>query len=325
MTAYLSALAVCAASVAVGAALCCRERDWSWTAPAVGLAAIVLLALVAVRLPGHGTTAAAAILLASAASVVVAARRRVALRPLIEGLPVVAIVLALCSLPFLANGRIGELGAYILDDLSFHMGQADALRTLGSAAHVTSADYPNGPHALVAALRRLRHRTVRPVHGAAHGRAGAHRPDRALRVRPRATGTCASRRPRSAGVPYLAASYFAEGAFKEPLLALFVLGFVLTLREWLHSRSDTRGRRRRWCSRPAVAWRCSASPRWPGRRRCWHGSRSWSWRAGGRGSGCARGIRAAPWWSRRRSPRSRSRSPWPSARAPSSTPAPAAI
>ena len=74
VTAYLSALAVCAASVAVGAALCCRERDWSWTAPAVGLATIVLLALVAVRLPGHGTTAALAILLASAASVVVAAR-----------------------------------------------------------------------------------------------------------------------------------------------------------------------------------------------------------------------------------------------------------
>ena len=235
MTAYLSALAVCAASVAVGAALCCRERDWSWTAPAVGLAAIVLLALVAVRLPGHGTTAAVAILLASAASVVVAARRRVALRPLIEGLPVVAIVLALCSLPFLANDRIGELGAYILDDLSFHMGQADALRTLGSAAHITSADYPNGPHALVAALSAgfgigpsapfTGLLMAVPVLTALTALAALDRARWYLRI-PAAS---------LAGVPYLAASYFAEGAFKEPLLALFVLGFVLTLREWLHS------------------------------------------------------------------------------------------
>ena len=34
-----------------------------------------------------------------------------------------------------------------------------------------------------------------------------------------------------AGIPYLAVSYFAEGAFKEPLFALFFLGFVLALRE----------------------------------------------------------------------------------------------
>src|SRR5205823_10208612 len=31
--------------------------------------------------------------------------------------------------------------------------------------------------------------------------------------------------------PYLATAYFAEGAFKEPLLAMFVLAFVLVLRD----------------------------------------------------------------------------------------------
>ena len=147
-----------------------------------------------------------------------------------------AIVLALCSLSFLANGRIGELGAYILDDLSFHMGQADALRTLGSAAHITPADYPNGPHALVAALSAgfgigpsapfTGLLMAVPVLTALTALAAFERARWYLRI-PAAS---------LVGVPYLAASYFAEGAFKEPLLALFVLGFVLTLREWLHSR-----------------------------------------------------------------------------------------
>ena len=84
MTAYLSALAVCAASIAAGAALCCRAREWSWTAPPVGLAALMLLALVTVRLPGHGTTAAIAVALATIAAVAVVVRRRVALVPLAD-------------------------------------------------------------------------------------------------------------------------------------------------------------------------------------------------------------------------------------------------
>jgi hypothetical protein len=229
VTAYLSALAVCAVSLTVGAALCCRERAWSWTAPAVGLAAVVLLALATVRLPGHGSTAAAAVALATAVSFVVAARRRVALRPLLEGLPVAAAVLLLCSLTFIANDRIGELGAYTLDDLSFHMAQADALRTLGSAAEITPSNYPNGPHALVAALE------------AGFG-IGPSAPFTglllAVPVLTALTALAALREARwllrlpaaaLAGIPYLAASYFGEGAFKEPLLALFVLGFVLSL------------------------------------------------------------------------------------------------
>jgi hypothetical protein len=240
VTAYLSALAVCAASVAVGAALCCKERDWSWTAPAVGLAAIVLLALGAVRLPGHGATAAVTLALATAVSVAVVARRRVALLPLLEGLPVAAIVLALCSLPFIANQRMGELGGYVLDDLSFHMAQADALRTLGAAAHVTPADYPNGPHAVVAALESgfgigpsapfTGLLIAAPVLTALTALAALDGARWYLRI-PAAS---------LVGVPYLAASYFAEGAFKEPLLALFVLGFVLTLRDWRHSEEPRR-------------------------------------------------------------------------------------
>ncbi|MBA3264097.1 MAG: hypothetical protein H0T69_16830 [Thermoleophilaceae bacterium] len=241
MTAYLSALAVCATSITVGAALSCRSREWSWTGPPVGLAAVMLLALAAVRLPGHGTTAAVAIALATIASAFVVARRGVRLAPLAAGLPVAGAVLVACSLPFIVNDRIGELGAWINDDLSVHMAQADALRTLGPAAHITSSGYPNGPHAVVAAL----------ASGLGVGPSAAF--TGLLLATPVLTALTALaaldgarwylRMPAAAltGVPYLAVSYLAQGAFKEPLLALLFLGFVLALREAYGSgRSDAR-------------------------------------------------------------------------------------
>ena len=231
MTAYLSALAVCAASIAAGAALCCRSGEWSWTAPPVGLAALMLLALGTVRLPGHGTTAAIAVGIATLVAVVVVVRRRVALLPLAAGLPVGAAVLAVCSLPFIANDRIGELGAWINSDLAFHMAQAEALASVGSDAHITASGYPNGPHAIAAALES----------GLGVGPSAAF--TGVLLATPvlvalTALGALAGikwylRLPAAAlvGIPYLGVSYFAEGAFKEPLLALLVLGFVLALRE----------------------------------------------------------------------------------------------
>ena len=231
VTAYLGALAVCGVAVAVGAAICCRSRAWSWTAPPVGLAAVMLLALVAVRLPGHGATAAAAVALATIAAVVTLARRGVDLRPLLEGLPVAAAVLVVCSLPFLANDRIGELGAWVLDDLSFHLVEADALRTRGSGAEATPSGYPTGPHSVAAAVAA----------GLGIGTSAAF--TGLLLATPVLTALTALamlgdarwylRLPAAAlaGIPYLAASYFAEGAFKEPLFALFFLGFVAALRE----------------------------------------------------------------------------------------------
>ena len=231
MTAYLSALAVCATSMIVGAALCCRTGEWSWTAPPVGLAAVILLALAAVRLPGHGTTAAVAVAIAVLASGVVVARRRVALRPVAAGVPVAAAVLAACSLPFIVNDQIGELGVWINADLAVHMAQADVLSTHGSAAHVTPSGYPNGPHAVVAAL----------ASGLGVGpSAGFTGLLLATLVLTGLTALAALdgarwylRMPAAVltGIPYLTVSYFAQGSFKEPLLALLFLGFVLTLRE----------------------------------------------------------------------------------------------
>ena len=60
MSAYLSAALTILASLIVGAALSGGARRQSWTAPAVGAAALMLVALLTIRLPGHGQTAAAA-------------------------------------------------------------------------------------------------------------------------------------------------------------------------------------------------------------------------------------------------------------------------
>ena len=230
MTVFLSALVIGLASVLVGAALCCR-REWTWTAPAVGLATLMLIALLAVRLPGHGATAAGAVALALVLSAVTLIRARVDPRPLLAGLPVAAVVLVLCALPFVANGRIGELGASALDDIWFHMRQADVLRTDGTSVQVLADGYPIGPHALVATVAAGAGMgvddaftgllLVTPVLLALVALAAFEGVSWPLRM----LGASV------VGIPYLLASYLAQGAFKEPLLALFFLGFALTLRD----------------------------------------------------------------------------------------------
>jgi hypothetical protein len=230
VTAYICAAAVCAAATAVGRAICGRNGPWCWAAPAVGLAALTLVALLAVRLPGHGATAAVAVAATTAAAAVALFRRRAGLRPLLEAIPIAALVLAICSLAFIANDRIGELGAWINADLSVHMAQAEALGSGG--ARVTSAGYPNGPHALAAAL------------GAGLGADPPAAFTALLLATPALTALTALaalresawylRAPAAAltALAYLPVSYLAQGAFKEPMVALFFLGFLLVLRDW---------------------------------------------------------------------------------------------
>jgi hypothetical protein len=231
MSAFLIAPALCLAAAAVGAAVCCRSGTWSWTAPCVGLAALVLLAWVAVRLPGHGTTAAAALIAAVAASALVVLQRGVALRGALAGLPVAGSVLALCSLPFVANERIGELGASVLDDLALHMGQAEAMARLGAAATVTAPGYPTGPHALVAAVSEATPAGISPAFTGLLLATPMLTAVTALAVLESGRWAVRAACAVLVGIPYLAISYFAEGAFKEPLLALFFLGFVVTVRD----------------------------------------------------------------------------------------------
>ena len=91
--------------------------------------------------------------------------------------------------------------------------------------------YPLGPHAIVSATAKATRR--QPDRGLRR----ADRRDRGPRCALTAYGAL-RRRPRLAAragsgargqLPYLGAAYLAQGAFKEPMLGLALLGFALSL------------------------------------------------------------------------------------------------
>jgi hypothetical protein len=229
---YASVLAVCSASLLLGEAairLCGRRRH-SWLAPAAGLAILCALCWATVRLPGDGTVSAIAVLLLCAISAVYVARGgleggREALR---AGAPVAILALLAASLPFLAEGRFGILGTSFNPDMSQHLLAAERLAA-GDPSRLLTQGYPLGPHAVVVALNRGL--GVGVVQGF-----GGFTLAVALLACLTALGALASfsagRRLVGAllvGLPYMVASYLAQGAFKETTQALFVLAFAIGL------------------------------------------------------------------------------------------------
>ncbi len=218
---------VAAACAGTGIAAAAGLREWRGWMPAVGLAALLVVALPVVSLFGSGAAAAVACLVVAGAG---GWFGRHALRrfPWREGLPVAVGLLAVTAIPFLVDGRFGPLGQSLNHDLSFHMAWAD---WLAAGRSFQSAGYPLGPHAVVAALSWL------PGVGEDSGFTGL------LMAVPALTGVCAlgllgglPRRLRMvaalmAGLPYLAAAYFVQGSFKEPLVALFFLAAVAVVGE----------------------------------------------------------------------------------------------
>jgi hypothetical protein len=103
----------------------------------VGLAAVLLLARLSIRLPGASWTAVAVLTLAVVASIV-RMRGRVRAGELLENAaPVVVLVLLLASLPFLASGRFGILGVSVNDDPVAHLLAIDRLRCGRYVDHYT--------------------------------------------------------------------------------------------------------------------------------------------------------------------------------------------
>lgn len=230
---YGAVLAICASSLAIGqAALAlCGARRWSWLAPAVGLALLLGICWATVRLPGDGVVAAVAVPMLAIASVAYlwgqVEGTGEALR---AGLPVALGALLATSLPFLVEGHFGILGTSFNPDMSQHLLATDRLAD-GHSSQLLNQGYPLGPHSIVVALNKgLGIGLVQGFSGltvavAVLASLTALAAFRDLGLVPRTAGALL------VGLAYVVASYFAQGAFKETLQALFLLAFVLALRE----------------------------------------------------------------------------------------------
>ncbi len=227
---YSSAALICAASLLVGRAMVSLtgRRSWSWLEPAVGLAAILTVTGVLARAPGHGSGAT----LGVAALLVLAALLVWWLPYEAPGawraaLPVAVVVVLALSIPFAVSGRWGLLGVGFNNDLGLHLAWAEWLRS--GFGPTPDTGYPLGPHGLAVAVASL------PGIGLGQAFVGEIV---AIGVLTGLTALGALRELSpvrrtlaAALVPltYLAASYYAQAAFKETAEALFVLATVVYL------------------------------------------------------------------------------------------------
>ncbi len=230
---YAAVLAVCVASLAIGQAAIalCGVRRWSWPAPAVGLALLCAVCWGTVRLGGDGVVSAVVVALLVLASVAYLwGRLKNGGEALRQGAPVALLALLVTALPFVAEGHFGILGTSFNPDMSQHLLATDQLAN-GESSQLLQQGYPLGPHAIVAALN----------HGLGIGLVqGFSGLMIAVAVLASLTALTAFRdQPAGLRIPaalvvgltYMVASYFAQGSFKETMQALFVLAFVLALRE----------------------------------------------------------------------------------------------
>jgi hypothetical protein len=233
---YAASAVILAASLLLGRAVL-DLLGWprpAWLAGATGFAALVVVAPFAIRLPGRALTAAILIGILCALAALWLLRRP---RPAGGGLDwppaiaVVAIALALATLPFVVNERIGVLGEGIYtNDHAAQLYWADWLRDgFGAEPSAVRFGYPIGPQAVaVIAAEATGTSLVSAFNGlllaipaltglAALAALGELAPGRRIAV----ASICA--------LPYLGASFLAQSAFKETAMALFVLAFALAL------------------------------------------------------------------------------------------------
>ena len=232
---YASVVLLIAASAVMGQGiLClCGHRAWSWLAPAVGLATLVILAGAAIRLPGDDLTATALVGLAIVAAIVVLwIRRPEAPGALRAGLPVAIAIVAVASIAFVAAGGFGAFEGKS-NDLGYYLYDAQWLQTHAGfkPAHIVKG-FPMGPPALAV------------VTSDAAGGASLVATFTAFTITVAVAGALASlaifgklgvvRRTIAAflvGLPYMGASFFVQSSFKELAMGLFALAFALLLRE----------------------------------------------------------------------------------------------
>ncbi|MBM3665918.1 MAG: hypothetical protein FJW90_00275 [Actinobacteria bacterium] len=235
LSALLAGALIAAASLVCGQAVMVASgrARYSAVSPAAGLSVLLVVCGIAIKLPGHGTTAAVAAGLAIAASLWVLHRERDGLGEMpVWGIASAAIAVLLVSIPFLTSGRVGILGQGLVnDDMASHLLFTEWADTReGPAPDLIADGYPLGPHAVVSATSKIVPgadlvETFAGLTGAIAALAALTAFGALGGVRTRLRVPAAA----LAALPYLGTAYLAQGAFKEPMLALSLVGFALCL------------------------------------------------------------------------------------------------
>jgi hypothetical protein len=228
---YASAALIVLASLLVGRATfsLAGRRDWCWLEGAVGFGAILTVSGILARAPGHGTSATLGIVVLIVVAAAVAWRRGDYAAPgaLGVGLATAVVIVVVLSFPFAVSGRWGLLGVGFNNDLGLHLAWAEWLRS--GVGPSPDPGYPLGPHGLAVATAAFPGLSLGQAFigeifaiGIITGLTalGALREIAAWR---RVVGATL------VAVTYMAASYFAQAAFKETAEALFVLTVAIYL------------------------------------------------------------------------------------------------
>lgn len=241
---YGSAVLIVVASLYVGRAFFAllgkRETNWLETPVGLALLLVVCSVLTRVHFGAEGTgsiperadlalIACAVLLVASFAYLRFSFADRESAR---IGLPVALLALLAASIPFISSGHLGVPGIGVNNDMAAHLIFADWLQNpTGPVPGGIAFGYPIGAHGMVATLSEAL--GTQPLYGflgllLAITVITALTSLNLLAELPPVKRTIAAV---LVSVPYLAASTFGIGGFKEMMVGLFLLTFALILRE----------------------------------------------------------------------------------------------
>src|SRR3954471_2345554 len=234
LSALLAGALIVAASLLLGAAIMAIAGlpRHSAAGPATGISALLVICGIAIKLPGHAVTAAVVTGVTLIGCFLVFGRTRIPAGTFRIGAIVAVIGAALVvAIPFATSGRVGILGqGFVNDDMASHLLFTEWITShAGPTPDLIKDGYPLGPHAIVAATAKASGASL--IEGFA-GLTGAIAALLGLTAYGALAGVRGWLRVPGAilaASPYLAGAYLAQGAFKEPLLALALLGFTLGL------------------------------------------------------------------------------------------------